>query len=94
MLILLICIFISLYIFLNNYSVPFTIRPTLETLYDALGCDMTLTIWDQLFRLAYTAAFKCRSKRLSEVSEVYFCFILICIFVNRKFFESILYYLL
>lgn len=49
--------------------VPQTVRPALQNLCDALGCHATITEWDQLFRLAYTSAFKCQSKASStEVS--------------------------
>ncbi|KAJ8670790.1 hypothetical protein QAD02_002049 [Eretmocerus hayati] len=49
--------------------VPSSVRPALQTLCDALGCHVTVTAWDQLFRLAYTAAFECHSKPSPEVSE-------------------------
>lgn len=45
-----------------SISVPHTVRPALQNLCDALGYHTTITVWDQLFRLAYTSAFECRSK--------------------------------
>ncbi|XP_017752362.1 PREDICTED: coiled-coil domain-containing protein 142 [Eufriesea mexicana] len=51
--------------FIQKNRVPHTVRPALQNLCDALGCHATITEWDQLFRLAYTSAFKCQSKASS-----------------------------
>ncbi|KOX80150.1 hypothetical protein WN51_08327 [Melipona quadrifasciata] len=51
--------------FIQKNHVPQTVRPALQNLCDALGCHATITEWDQLFRLAYTSAFKCQSKASS-----------------------------
>ncbi|XP_031786371.1 coiled-coil domain-containing protein 142 [Nasonia vitripennis] len=55
--------------FIQGSEVPSTVRPALQTLCDALGCHVTITAWDQLFRLAYTAAFECQSKAPPEIAE-------------------------
>ncbi|XP_012345486.1 coiled-coil domain-containing protein 142 [Apis florea] len=51
--------------FIQKNHVPQTVRPALQNLCDALRCHATITEWDQLFRLAYTSAFKCQSKASS-----------------------------
>ncbi|XP_015594878.1 coiled-coil domain-containing protein 142 isoform X2 [Cephus cinctus] len=48
--------------FTQGRDVPPTVRPALQNLCDALGCHVTVTAWDQLFRLAYTSAFECQSR--------------------------------
>ncbi|XP_012222810.1 coiled-coil domain-containing protein 142 [Linepithema humile] len=48
--------------FIQGNEIPPTVRPALQNLCDALGYHTTITAWDQLFRLAYTSAFECRSK--------------------------------
>lgn len=51
--------------FVQKNHVPQTVRPALQNLCDALRCHATIIEWDQLFRLAYTSAFKCQSKASS-----------------------------
>ncbi|XP_076376723.1 coiled-coil domain-containing protein 142 isoform X1 [Megalopta genalis] len=51
--------------FVQRNRVPQTVRPALQNLCDALGYHATITAWDQLFRLAYTSAFQCRSRASS-----------------------------
>ncbi|XP_043790802.1 coiled-coil domain-containing protein 142 [Apis laboriosa] len=51
--------------FIQKNHVPETVRPALQNLCDALRCHATIIEWDQLFRLAYTSAFKCQSKASS-----------------------------
>ncbi|XP_058810309.1 coiled-coil domain-containing protein 142 isoform X2 [Phymastichus coffea] len=53
----------------RHSQVPSTVRPALQTLYDALGCHVSITAWDRLFRLAYIASFDCQSRASSEVTE-------------------------
>ncbi|XP_077273254.1 uncharacterized protein LOC143903492 isoform X3 [Temnothorax americanus] len=48
--------------FVLKISAPPTVRSALQTLCDALGYHTTVIAWDQMFRLAYTSAFECRSK--------------------------------
>ncbi|XP_050449339.1 coiled-coil domain-containing protein 142 [Cataglyphis hispanica] len=48
--------------FIQGNEIPPTVRSALQTLCDALGYYTTITAWDQMFRLAYTSAFECRSK--------------------------------
>ncbi|XP_014603248.1 PREDICTED: coiled-coil domain-containing protein 142 [Polistes canadensis] len=48
--------------FIQKNAVPLTVRPALQNLCDALGYHVTITSWDQLFRLAYTSAFECQSR--------------------------------
>ncbi|XP_058810308.1 uncharacterized protein LOC131675367 isoform X1 [Phymastichus coffea] len=55
--------------FIQRNGVPSTVRPALQTLYDALGCHVSITAWDRLFRLAYIASFDCQSRASSEVTE-------------------------
>ncbi|XP_057340507.1 uncharacterized protein LOC130677689 [Microplitis mediator] len=47
---------------LSPSNVPVNIRPTLDNLCDTLGCHVTTTCWDELFRLAYIASFECASR--------------------------------
>ncbi|XP_012267133.2 coiled-coil domain-containing protein 142 [Athalia rosae] len=51
--------------FIQANEVPPTVSPALQNLCDALGCHVTTTAWDQIFRSAYTSAFNCQSKPLS-----------------------------
>lgn len=55
----------------SEISVPPTVRPALQNLCDTLGYHTTITVWDQMFRLAYTAAFECRSKPSSAEVGVF-----------------------
>ncbi|EFN72191.1 Coiled-coil domain-containing protein 142 [Camponotus floridanus] len=48
--------------FIQRNEIPPTVRSALQNLCDALGYHTTITAWDQIFRLAYTSAFECRSK--------------------------------
>ncbi|XP_024889105.1 coiled-coil domain-containing protein 142 isoform X2 [Temnothorax curvispinosus] len=48
--------------FIQGNDTPPTVRSALQTLCDALGYHTTVIAWDQMFRLAYTSAFECRSK--------------------------------
>ncbi|XP_015434914.1 PREDICTED: coiled-coil domain-containing protein 142 [Dufourea novaeangliae] len=48
--------------FVQRNPVSPTARPALQNLCDALGYHATLTVWDQLFRIAYTSAFQCQSR--------------------------------
>ncbi|XP_018403338.1 PREDICTED: uncharacterized protein LOC108780200 [Cyphomyrmex costatus] len=48
--------------FIQGNEVSPTVRSALQNLCDALGYHTTITAWDQMFRLAYTSAFQCRSK--------------------------------
>lgn len=60
---------ILLYIYFK-ILVPPTVRSALQTLCDALGYHTTITAWDQMFRLAYTSAFECRSKPSSMEVDI------------------------
>ncbi|XP_034937778.1 uncharacterized protein [Chelonus insularis] len=56
-----------LHLFLqSSINVPMNIKPTLQNLCDTLGCHITTTSWDELFRLAYVASFKCSSRPCSS----------------------------
>ncbi|XP_032680004.1 coiled-coil domain-containing protein 142 [Odontomachus brunneus] len=48
--------------FIQGHEIPSTVRPALQNLCDALGYHTTITVWDQLFRLAYTSVFECSSR--------------------------------
>ncbi|XP_035725990.1 uncharacterized protein LOC118443320 isoform X2 [Vespa mandarinia] len=48
--------------FIQKNAVPPTVKPALQNLCDALGYHVTITSWDQLFRIAYTSSFKCQSR--------------------------------
>ncbi|KAI4504207.1 hypothetical protein M0802_000678 [Mischocyttarus mexicanus] len=48
--------------FIQKNAVPLSVRPALQNLCDALSYHVTVTSWDQLFRLAYTSAFECQSR--------------------------------
>ncbi|KAK2576902.1 hypothetical protein KPH14_005527 [Odynerus spinipes] len=48
--------------FVHKNEVPSTVRPALQNLCDTLGYHVTVTYWDQLFRLAYTSSFECQSR--------------------------------
>lgn len=49
----------------NNIAVPTCIKLALLNLCDALGCHVTITCWDKIFRLAYIAAFENISRPFS-----------------------------
>ncbi|KAK0183449.1 hypothetical protein PV327_001490 [Microctonus hyperodae] len=49
----------------NKNKIPTCIKLTLLNLCDALGCHVTITCWDKIFRLAYIAAFENISKPFS-----------------------------
>ncbi|KAH0557837.1 hypothetical protein KQX54_012170 [Cotesia glomerata] len=51
---------------LTPSNVPISIRPTLDNLCETLGCHVTATCWDELFRLAYIASFECASRPCSS----------------------------
>ncbi|XP_066581937.1 coiled-coil domain-containing protein 142 [Prorops nasuta] len=48
--------------FVQASDVSPTVRSALQSLCDALGYHVTITAWDQLFRLAYTSVFEYQSK--------------------------------
>ncbi|XP_063986066.1 coiled-coil domain-containing protein 142 [Diachasmimorpha longicaudata] len=52
--------------FIQTNEISSSVRPALLNLCDALGCHVTATGWDELFRLAYIASFECSSKPFSS----------------------------
>ncbi|XP_011301008.1 uncharacterized protein [Fopius arisanus] len=52
--------------FIQTNEISSIVRPALLNLCDALGCHVTATCWDELFRLAYIASFECCSKPFSS----------------------------
>ncbi|XP_023290611.1 uncharacterized protein LOC105699959 [Orussus abietinus] len=51
--------------FTQRADVPSNVRSILQNLRETLAVHITVTVWDRLFRTAYTSAFECQSKRSS-----------------------------